>query len=162
MGIAGPHHRGQVGHDHRLPVVPLKPQTFALASLLTLLLATPALAAPPPIDPTSISLGPFAGVVVRGETDTHHYQNMFDGMSCIDIVQPYTVDVVSTGPVTVTAAHRTFTVDGHGFVTFERGVCTAFDISISGEGNVAAYVVTVRSGVLAAPPGDICNSCIAM
>ncbi len=115
---------------------------------LTGLLALPVSAAPG-------TSGPFAGSVRQGETDTHLYNNNPKNFDCIQITTNYQVSLSHVPPgdtLTLTAGGRTATSIGGTAVSFESGVCTHFDITVTGTAvaDSATYVVTVTSGPLGA------------
>lgn len=109
-----------------------------------------------PVDPTSISPGPFAGAVFPGGTAMHHYQNAPDGAICVAMVQPYMVLVESSGPVTVSAGGESATITGSGSLHFWSGVCTSFDITVTGMGGLpAAYAIEVAAPAVAVGLDDV-------
>lgn len=118
----------------------------------------------PPLDPTHMFVGPYAGVLEGGYTAVEHYQNAPDGAICVAIVQPYTVTIATTPPgvpVRVSVDSHTTVSTGTGSLAFERGVCTHFHIDVENLGeDPVAYAMHVASGPLAAP-GMVCDGCIA-
>lgn len=126
-------------------------RSTALAAGLAAVLAAPALAA----------TGPYAGTVRQGETDTHDFDNNPKNVNCIQLAQPYRVTltyVPASDTLTLTAAEYTATgSNGRAEVAFEKGVCAAFDISVTGTAvaDEATYALTVRAGVLAAGLGEL-------
>jgi hypothetical protein len=123
------------------------PRSFATLAVALLALTVPAaLAVPGP--------APGAGVVAQGETDVHRFNNNPGNFDCIQMVTTYTVNLAyapATDVLTLSAGGKTATgSNGVASVTFQAGVCTAFDIRVSGTqvANAAAYTVTVNGGAL--------------
>lgn len=108
---------------------------------LTAVLALPAAAAG--------STGPFLGQVVQGQTQSHLYNNNPSNDPCLQITATYTVTLryVPSGDVlTLAAGTKTATgSNGAASLTFTRGYCTSFSISVTGTSvaDAARYVVVV-------------------
>jgi len=106
--------------------------------------------------PASAATGPFVGTVVQGETDTHTYDNNPSNNPCLQITADYTVSlrgVPASDTLTLTVLDRSVTTTGGGAsLTITRGICTRFDVSVTGTSvaDTATYVVTVTRQVL--PP----------
>lgn len=121
-----------------------------LRSLACLALATLALLAPS----AAALTGPFAGALAQGETDVHRYDNNPTKSPCVDVITTYSVTLSyapATDALTLSVAGRTVTAtSGVASATFQAGVCTAFDVAVTGTQveTLAAYTVTVTSGPL--------------
>ncbi len=120
-------------------------RTTVAATALTAALALPAAA-------STGSTGPFVGTIGHGQTRTHYYDNAVT-RHCVDLAAAYDV-VLSYAPasdaLTLTVAGETATgVGGVARVSFVRGVCAEFPITITGTSVAvtAAYVVTVARGL---------------
>lgn len=100
---------------------------------------------------------PYAGVVAQGESQTHHFDNHPRGAECIQIVTDYWVTLTYaplSDTLTMKIGNTTVTgSNGRASLSFQAGVCTAFTITVTGAAvaDAAAYVVDVKSGVLALP-----------
>lgn len=121
----------------------LLPLTLALATLLA---------------PSAHALaGPYAGVVAQGETRQHPYDNNPHDHPCIQLATTYTVTLLyapATDVLTLSAGGATSAGrDGRATVSFTSGVCTAFDVLVTGTRveRVAAYDVLVTSFLGGAP-----------
>ncbi len=100
------------------------------------------------------SAGPFVGRVAQGHTTTHQFDNNPTNNACVDIVATYRVTLAYAPPgdtLTLTAAGYTDTgSDGAAAVVFQHGICTEFDITVTGTavGSIATYGVTVTRELL--------------
>lgn len=140
-------------------------RAMALLALMPFLLTgslAPEVASPDPTgpDPTSMALGPYAGVLEEGQSDAHHYQNAPDGVMCVQIVQPYTVHLVHAPTDAAVelrvGTHATVSSDGVAMLHFEAGVCAAFKVQVQAldAATPVAYAAHVQAGPAAAPgPG---------
>lgn len=117
-----------------------------LAAALLALSLPAALAAPGPV--------PGAGTLRQGETDLHHYDNNPTKGDCVQMATTYTVTLTyaPAGDVlTLSAGGKTATGSGGAAsVSFQAGVCTSFDVRVTGTqvADTAAYAVSVQSGLL--------------
>ena len=114
-----------------------------------------ALALPASAGPGVATTGPFAGTVTQGQTQTHSYNNNPSNQNCLQYAVWYTVSlahVPATDRLTlsVDGAYTATSSGGGTAVTFQRGPCTAFTISVTGTSvaDSATYAVTVSSGLL--------------
>lgn len=98
-------------------------------------------------------VGPYAGIIKDGETQSFVYNNNPAGFDCIQIVQPYRVVLRAVDEGTLRLSVGTYTTtssDGSAELWFQRGVCTRFVIGVEGiSGGPTAYTVQVFSGALA-------------
>ena len=98
--------------------------------------------------------GPFAGRVAQGHTNTHHFDNNPTNNACVDIVATYRVTLAYAPPgdtLTLTAAGYTATGSGGGAsVVFQHGICTEFDVTVTGTAvaSTATYAVAVTRDLL--------------
>lgn len=123
------------------------PRPFAPLAVALLALSAPlALALP--------GTTPGAGIVRQGETAVHRYNNNPANFDCVQMVTTYTVTLTyapATDVLTLSAGGRTATgSNGVASVSFQAGVCTAFDIRAAGTrvAEAAAYAVNVNGGAL--------------
>ncbi len=113
------------------------------------------LAVPATAGPGVATTGPFAGTVTQGQTQVHHYNNNPSNQNCLQYAVTYTVSlahVPATDSLTlsVDGLYTSTTSTGGTAVSFQRGPCTSFTISVTGTSvaDQATYGVTVTSGLL--------------
>lgn len=100
----------------------------------------------------SASTGPFQGHVRQGQTDVHTFDNNPQNLPCPQVMTTYTVTLTYTPTsdvLTLTVGSLSATgSNGFAQLTFERNVCTSFDILVTGTSVArrAAYEVTVTEG----------------